>query len=181
MKHISLSIAVLAGLSLASCNNSGSATANDTAKDSTTAVSTEQQNLDKNRSVYKAIETGDSATIRSLIADDAVDHQGPNGQDLKGGDAITHMLTDMHNHVKDLKFDITSDAAKGDYIFAMVQMSGTAVDNSMGMTPGAKVDGKSVDVVKVKDGKMVEHWGFMDWQDVMKMGQKPMNDKEGKK
>jgi len=179
MKKIYLPIAVVTILALHSCNNSGSSSMTSGSKDSS-ATSMEQQNLEKNRSVYKAIETGDSATIRSLIADDAVDHQGPHGNEIKGGAAITHWLTDMHNHVKDLKFDIVADAAKGDYIFAMVDMKGTAADNSMGAPAGSNMGGKSVDVVKVKDGKMVEHWGFLDWQDVMKMGQPSSMDSTGK-
>jgi predicted SnoaL-like aldol condensation-catalyzing enzyme len=179
MKHFSASLAVIAAFSLLSCNNSETATVAGASKDSTSSVT--EQNLAKNRSIYKAIESGDSATISGLIADDAVDHQGPNGGDLKGGTNIAHMLTDMHNHVKDLKFDVVADAANGDYVFTLVNVTGTANDNSMGMTAGNKMDDKSVDVVKVKDGKMVEHWGFVDWQQMMKMMPKPMGDMKEKK
>jgi predicted SnoaL-like aldol condensation-catalyzing enzyme len=63
----------------------------------------------------------------------------------------------------------------------MVHVTGTANDNSMGMTAGNKMDDKSVDVVKIKDGKMVEHWGFVDWQQMMKMMPKPMGDMKEKK
>jgi predicted SnoaL-like aldol condensation-catalyzing enzyme len=178
MKKMYLPFAALLIVAITGCNNSGSSSTETSAKDSS-MTSTEQQNLEKNRSIYKAIENGDSATIKSLIADDAVDHQAPNGHELKGGDAIVHMLTDMHNHVKGLSFDVVSDAAKGDYVFTMVNVKGTATDNSMGMAPGSSMDSKQVDVVKVKDGKMTEHWGFLDWQDVMKMG--PPMDSTGKK
>jgi predicted SnoaL-like aldol condensation-catalyzing enzyme len=51
----------------------------------------------------------------------------------------------------------------------------------MSMPAGSSMDNKQVDVVKIKDGKMVEHWGFLNWEDVMKMGQKPMTDKPTKK
>ena len=181
MKHISVSIVVMAAISLASCNNSGT-TASDTmttTKDST--ATTEQQNLEKNRSVYKAIQTGDSAAIRPLIADDSVDHQGPNGGDLKGADNITHMLADMHNHFKDMNLDVVSDAARGDYVFSMVHVKATASDNTQGMPAGTTMDNNQVDVVRIRDGKMIEHWGFMNWQDVMKMMQKPMGNMPAKK
>ena len=141
-------------------------------KDSSTTSSTDtsqnDKNLESNRKVMKAIETGDAATIDSLITSDAVDHQGPTGQDVKGTDSVRHMLIDMHNHVKDLKFDVISDAANGDYIFSYSKMSGTMNDNSMGMPAGTKMDMSGVDVVKVKDGKMVEHWGFVDANEMMK-------------
>ena len=38
----------------------------------------------------------------------------------------------------------------------------------MGM-PNGPYDMKSIEVAKFKDGKAVEHWGFMDMQDMMKM------------
>lgn len=141
-----------------SCKNSGSSPTSDET----------QKNLDANTRVMKAIETGDSATIDSLIADDAVDHMGPNGQEIKGGSNIKRMLVDMHNHVKDLKFDIISEAANGDYVFTFSNISGTMLDSSMGMPAGTKMDEKNVDVVKVKDGKMTEHWGFVDPAAMMK-------------
>ncbi|HUS01215.1 MAG TPA: ester cyclase [Chitinophagaceae bacterium] len=147
-----------------SCNDSGTSTSSST----TAGNATNDSNLAKNRRVIKAIETGDSATIKSLIADDAVDHMGPNGTEVKGGDNITHMLTDMHNHFKDLKFDVIADAANGDYIFALSTIQGTCTDASMGMPAGTKMDEKGVDVIRVKDGKMAEHWGFLDPAAMMK-------------
>jgi predicted ester cyclase len=127
-----------------------------------------QKNSDANNRVMKAIGTGDSLTIDSLIGDDAVDHMGPNGQEVHGGDKIKHMLIDMHNHLKDMKFDIISTAANGDYVFTLSNISGTTTDSSMGMAAGTKMYEKTVDVVRVKDGKMEEHWGFVDPAAMMK-------------
>lgn len=156
---------------LISCNNSSTpATTTDAGSVAATTPDSSQseKNLVNNRRVFKAIETGDSAVINSLIADDAIDHQGPNGTDIKGGDSIRHILADMHNHVKDLKIDITADAANGDYIFALSTMTGTTNDMWMGMPAGTKMEQKGVDVIKVSNGKMVEHWGFADAAAMMK-------------
>ena len=141
-----------------SCKDAGTSSTSDEA----------QKNSDANNRVMKAIETGDSLTIDSLIADDAVDHMGPNGQEVNGGDKIKHMLIDMHNHMKDIKFDIISTAANGDYVFTLSNFSGTMTDSTMGMAAGTKMDEKTVDVVRVKDGKMEEHWGFVDPAAMMK-------------
>jgi steroid delta-isomerase-like uncharacterized protein len=134
-----------------------------------TASSDNDKNLENNRKVMKAIETGDAAVIDSLIASDAVDHSGPNGMDIKGTDSVRHMLIDMHNHVKDMKMDITSAAANGNYIFTLSRFSGTMLDANMGMPAGMKMDMTGVDVVKVKDGKMTDHWSFVDQNEMMKM------------
>jgi PBP1b-binding outer membrane lipoprotein LpoB len=56
---------------------------NDSTSTGTAESSENEKNLANNRKVYKAIETGDASVIDSLIADDAVDHQGPNGRTLK--------------------------------------------------------------------------------------------------
>lgn len=162
-KIFCLSAIVLCGF-LTSCKDS--TTSADTAT-STNHNSQNGTNLANNRKVYKAIETGDTGMMDSLIANDAVDHQGPNGRDINGGDSIRHMLGDMHNHVKDLKVDVVADAANGDYVFSMVNLSGTT-DASMGMDAGTKMDEKGVDVVRIKDGKIVEHWGFVDPVAMMK-------------
>jgi len=157
-----------------SCNDSA------TTSTATTENSQTEANLASNRRVLKAIETGDPGPIDSLIADDAVDHQGPTG-DIKGGDSIKHMLKDMHNHIKDLKIDVIADAANGDYIFWFSKLSGTTIDAWMGMPAGMKMDDKGVDVVKIKDGKMVEHWGFVDANEMMKhMKEMPMGNMDSK-
>ncbi|HEV7620711.1 MAG TPA: ester cyclase [Flavisolibacter sp.] len=117
----------------------------------------------------KAIETGDSSKIN--IASDAVDHNGgPQGRELKG-DSIKWYLADMHNHFGDLKFVIINDASDGDYVYSYTRMTGTTKDASMGIPAGTKLDMKGVDVLKFKDGKLSEHWGYMDPNDMMKMMQ----------
>jgi len=151
---------ILSGLSvivffLISCDHSASTTPADN------TGSQNDVNIANNLKVYKAIETGDVSAIDTLIASDAIDHDGPHGTDIKGRDSIVKMLGDMHNQVKDLKIDVISSAANGDYIFTLVHVTGTTADSSMGM-PGKSIDEKAVDVVKLKDNKMMEHWGFTD-------------------
>ena len=165
MKKLFFAMAAVMLCFFISCKDSGTSSTTS----SSSGNSMNDSNLEKNRRVMKAIETGDSATINALIADDAVDHQGVNGHEVKSGDSIKHMLIDMHNHMKDLKFDMIADAANGDYIFSLSTFKGTCTDGSMGMPAGTVMDQKTVDVIKVKDGKMVEHWGFVDPNEMMKM------------
>lgn len=159
MKKILFAAAVGMLCFLTSCKDSGTTSTTDNQN---------EKNLANNRKAIKAIETGDAATIDSLIASDAIDHQGPNGMVIKGSDSVRHMLADMHNHVKDLKIDIIADAANGDYIFVLSHFTGSVNDSFMGMPAGATIDEKDVDVIKIKDGKMIEHWGFVDANEMMK-------------
>jgi Predicted ester cyclase len=128
-----------------------------------------EQNKAKNEAVYKAIESGNVSGLDSIISKEAVDHSMPGGGEAKG-DSIIAMLANMHNSFSDLKMEVVADAAEGDYVFTLVRMTGTTNGNpAMGMPPNTKMDSKSVDVVKFKDGKAVEHWGFEDPKEMMKM------------
>ena len=130
------------------------------------------------KEVYKAIETGDISKLDSFIAEDVIDHNAnPDGSDIKGRDSVKKMISQIHTYFEDgLKMEFISDAlsSDGSYLYTMVRMKGKAKANPWGMQPGADVDDTSVDVVKLKDGKAIEHWGFMsmgDFNEMMKMMQ----------
>ena len=146
------------------------------------------KNSSNNRMVYKAIETGDVSGLDSVMTPDIIDHEGGmDGKDIVGRDSVKARLADMHNHFTDLRMDVVSEStADNGYNFVLVKMTGTAKDASMHMTPGTKLNSTSVDVVKLKDGKAVEHWYFVDpkeMMDMMKAGMPPANkmDSAGKK
>ncbi len=127
---------------------------------------------ENNTNFYKALENGDSVTIRKWINEDGVDHNGgPNGEDVVGAEKLTAMLTQMHNSFEPgMKMNIVSQAVDGDYLYTLVEMRGTTTANpGMGFPPGTKMDSRSVDVVKLKGDKAQEHWGFMSMPDVMMM------------
>jgi predicted ester cyclase len=125
------------------------------------------ENLSASRDIMKGIETGDSSKLTS-IAPDAVDHAGSMGE-VHSGDSIKASLREMHNHVRDLKIDIMGDAANGDYTYTWSKMSGTALDSLMGFPAGQPFSVRSVDIIKFQNGKAVEHWAFVDQQDLMAM------------
>src|SRR5258708_22178734 len=135
------------------------------------SFSQNEKTLAKNKEVYKAIETGDVSKIKDYIDKDAVDHGGgPNGQDVKGGDSIISMIGGIHNSFTDLKMEVIAEAMNGDYLFTLVRLTGTTTANpGMGLPPNKKLDSKSVDVVKIKDGKATEHWQFVDPKEMMEM------------
>ena len=175
MKRLILCTAVMAVAF--SCNNKPSPTTATNGNDN----SQQEQNIVSNKKIYTAIESGDTSPIDTLIAGDAVDHDGPGGMEINGKDSILHMLSGIHNHIKDIKFDVVTSAANGDYVFSLVHMTGTSTDSSMGM-PGMNIDQKAVDVIKFNSAnKMVEHWGFTDDQEVAKQMMKMQDPSKMKK
>lgn len=140
-------------------------------KDSTTTNnnSTQESNRANSQKVYKAIETGDVSGLDSIIDKDIVDHSGP--QEIKGVDSVKAYFAMIHTHIPDVKITSIANATDGDYNFDLNRMTGTTNSEFMGMPANYKIDMISVDVVKVKDGKGVEHWGFADPNEMMKMMQ----------
>ena len=164
MKRLSMYALFLMLSTFSACEQKSEGNENDDAKG---GVSKEM--FESNRAVMRAIETGDSITLRKYITADAVDHgAGEKGEDLKG-DAIIRQLTDIHNHIDGLKMEVIEEAANDDHIFTLVRLTGTTNKPYWGMPAGFKMDSKSVDVVKVKDGKMTDHWGYYDMAEMMAM------------
>ena len=162
-----------------SCSNnkSDSVSSNSAnSKDSSTSTQAEI-NAANSAKIFKGIETGDLSMMDNFVSQDIVDHT-PAG-DVKGLDSVKKMLADIHNHYSNLKFETIADATGGDYHFALVRMTGTVKDNYMGMQPNTPVDRTTVGVVRMVNGKAVEHWIYVDPKEMMKM-QKPAMDK-GKK
>lgn len=153
-----------------SCNNPSTTAPTDKGQMQT------DKNIANNMKVYDALKSGDTSPLDTLVATDIVDHDGPNGEDIKGKDSVLHMIGDMHNHFKDLKFDIISSAAHGDYVFTLVRITGNEIDSAKGAA-GPAIDETGVDVVKFNsDNKATDHWGFTDDQRVAKE-MKEMRDK----
>jgi ketosteroid isomerase-like protein len=148
--------------------------------DTTKVASVNEEKMDDHakatenmKEVYRAIETGDVSKVDSLITDDFVDHNGnPDGSDIKGRDSAKNMLSQIHTYFEPgLKMELLSDAVStdGNYHFALVQMKGKAKANPWGMPVGQEIDDTSVDVIKLRDGKATDHWGFMSNGDIMEM------------
>ena len=104
-----------------------------------------------------------------MIADDFVDHTDRG--DKTGSDSLKAMVNFVRANFKDMKFDKVRDVADGDYVYSWVNYSGTS-DGSMGMPKGPYKMG-TIELSKFKDGKAVEHWSFVDMQDMMKMMPQP--------
>ena len=113
------------------------------------------------RQILKGIETGDSALLAKYLASDATLHGGsPDGEDIKG-DSLISMLAGFKNDVKGLKLEIIEEATNDDHFFAVVRTTGTN-------PAGNKMDSRSVEITKVKNGKATDIWSYIEHSQVMK-------------
>lgn len=139
-----------------------------TAKQDGGMSATAKKNMEANKAVAECIQKGDFSKLGDYIADDAVDHAGASGE-TKGLAAIKADLEAMSGSMSDMKYDIIKELADDEYAMMWMHMTGTMKSDMMGMKAGQKVDSRAIELSRFKDGKMVEHWTFMEPAEMMKM------------
>lgn len=131
---------------------------------------TAKKNMETNEAIVKMFETGDLSKIGDYIANDAIDHAGPKG-DIVGLDSIKAYFNLMGQMMTNMKNEIIKTVADDEYVMCWLKGSGTAkVDlPDWNMKAGDSHTGNSVEVARFKDGKVAEHWSFVDAMEMMKM------------
>ena len=124
---------------------------------------TVKKNLASMKMVTDAFESGDVSKIDSAVAADFVDHTERG--DLNR-DSLKSMIQMMHTGTSSFKFNTIKQLADEEYVMAWYEITGTS-DGSM--MPAGPIKMNSVDVVRFKDGKGVEHWSFAEYREVAKM------------
>lgn len=172
MKKLLLILSTGSFLFFASCSNKkeGSGGISEKAK----------KNKDVNAAIMKMFETGDWSKVGDYIAADGIDHSGPKG-DIKGLDSLKAYFAQMGQMMSNMKNDIIKTLADDEYVMCWVKGTATAkVDlPEWGMKAGQSHTSTSVEVSKFKDGKVTDHWTYMDANEMMGGGtpQPPMDNK----
>ena len=122
------------------------------------------------KEVLNALTTGKIDVLDKYIATDFVEHDpSPAMSDKTGLERIKEDFAAYHKTFPDMKAKVHSIAVDGDYLFAYLTFTGTTSEPAMGMPAGHKMTMNSVDIVRFKGGKAVEHWGFTANSDIMNM------------
>lgn len=107
--------------------------------------------------------TGDAGVVDELCAPDLVEHQF--GLAGVGAEAIQHLkdaIRDVHKATPDVSFTIEDTVERGDTIWVRVRAQGTATGPFFGPPSGRPIDITVIDIARVVDGRVVEHWGVPD-------------------
>ena len=107
--------------------------------------------------------TGDGAVVDELCSPDLVEHQF--GLAGTGADAVQHVkdaIRDVHGAIPNIAFTIEDAVESGDTIWVRVRGRGTATGPFFGPPSGRPVDFTVVDIARIVDGRIVEHWGVPD-------------------
>lgn len=107
--------------------------------------------------------TGDGSVVDELCSPDLVEHQfglaGPQDEVLQH---VKDAMREVKQAVPDIRFSIEDWVERGDTIWVRVHARGTATGPFFGPPSGRPVEFTVIDVARVVDGRIVEHWGVPD-------------------
>jgi predicted ester cyclase len=108
--------------------------------------------------------TGDATVVDELCSPDLVEHQfGLAG--ASPAEALQHVkeaIRDVHGSIPDITFTIEDFVERDDTIWVRVRGRGTASGPFFGPPSHRPVDFTVVDIARVVDGRIAEHWGVPD-------------------
>lgn len=107
--------------------------------------------------------TGDGAVVDEICSPDLVEHQfGLSGDSAAAIQHVKDAMRQVHGAVPDISFTIEDSVENGDKLWVRVRAQGTATGPFFGPPSGRPIDFTVFDVVRVVDGRIVEHWGVPD-------------------
>ncbi len=107
--------------------------------------------------------TGATDVVDEVCSPDLVEHQfGLSGTGPEAIDHVKGAIRDVHRMAPDMSFTIEDSAESGDTVWVRVRAKGTATGPFFGPPSGRPIDITVVDIARVVDGRIVEHWGVPD-------------------
>ncbi len=107
--------------------------------------------------------TGRGEVVDELCSPDLVDHQfGLAGAGEEARQHVREAMRGVHEAVSDIAFEIEDVAFVEDRVWVRVRARGNATGPFFGPPSGRPVDFTIIDVARIRDGQIVEHWGVPD-------------------
>ena len=111
---------------------------------------------------YEAINQNNLDALDEVAAPDLTDHDPAPGQ-APGLEGVKQWFSSMHTAFPDFRMNVEDMIAEGDKVVARVRLSGTHQGEFMGIdATGNRVTITGIDILRIADGKIVEHWGNFD-------------------
>ena len=126
---------------------------------------------EQNKAVFQkmmsALNSKDLTTLESVVADDFVDHDAMPGM-AADREGMINMMYMFLGAFPDLNITVNQWVAEGNLVVGAMTTSGTQTGEFMGMPPsGKKFSMSEMHMVRVANGKIVEHWGVGDHMSMM--------------
>jgi predicted ester cyclase len=134
-----------------------------------------EKNLASMNGVIRSIESRDLSKLDQYMAADVIDHAPATGP-VTGLDNVRKGLEEQIKFSEDMKTEVIKELADDEYVMSWLKFRGTVAMEQMGMKKGDSLNMNSMEVAKFnKDGKVIEHWTFVDPAEMAAMMNKMMS------
>lgn len=110
--------------------------------------------------MVRAFATGDLSDIDSYVDQRYVDHQGLRETKITGHEGFRQVVAAARNSYSDLKVTIEDSIVEGSKIAARLRW----IDK--GTPDGVTFARETIDILRIENGRAVEHWGARLWVDL---------------
>jgi predicted ester cyclase len=106
---------------------------------------------------------GNLSVVDETISHDMIEHQRFNPPLPSGPEGTKALIDSLRSMFSDIILTVEDVAVEEDKVWVRVKARGTNNGSIMGKAPtGKKMEIDVFDVCRIKDGKIVEHWGVPD-------------------
>jgi len=128
---------------------------------------------EKNKAIVQrfnreVIEQGNIDSFHELVWPGVINHAAPEGMP-NGAESMTHFLLDvLRMGFPDIKVEILDQIAEGDKVMTRKALHATHTGEFMGIPPSnRKVTIRVIDIIRLHQGRYIEHWGISNIPDVI--------------
>ncbi len=131
-------------------------------------MSIEQNKALVRRLVEDLMGGGDVSLVAEILSPDFVEHEELPPGTPSGYEGFAQYVTMLHAAFPDFTLTVEDMVAEGDKVTVRHTGTGTHEGEFMGMpATGKSITIPGIDILRVKDGKVVEHWGLTDMSAMM--------------
>jgi steroid delta-isomerase-like uncharacterized protein len=131
-------------------------------------MSTEQNKAFVRQMVEEVFNQGNVSQIDEFMAPNFVEHEELPPGIPRDREGVSHLTSMLHSAFPDFKATIDDIVAEGEKVVIRQTWSGSHKGEFMGIPPtGKSVSFGVIDILRIADGKCVEHWGQMDSMSLM--------------
>ena len=113
--------------------------------------------------IEKGFNEGNLEVVDDLTSPDLVEHQEFGPRHAPGAEGVRAVVESLRRAFPDFRLTIEDLVADGDTVWLRMVAAGTNHGSFMGHAPtGRSIRIDVFDVIRVENGRMVEHWGVPD-------------------
>lgn len=117
---------------------------------------------------HEGIAQGNVDTLNELLAPDFINRTAPDGMDAGPGGMHYFFLQILKPAFTNLHVEIYDQLAEGDKVTTRKAIKGTHTGELLGLAPTQQpVTIDVIDIYRLREGQLIEHWGLTTLSDVM--------------